>query len=141
MCTGVGRPVPGMSARPSKCNQAEAATAKEIVNAKARLVQGSRSVLTSPIDTTVRTVPASRSLDGYSPSAPSSFARFRSNVPSGRWPAFRAVSRIKQSENPKIRGIGSGVRIADRFIAGVVVTAVLPIRDRDRLRNRRTGGL
>ena len=36
----------------------------------------------------------------YSPSAPSSLERFRSKVPNGRWPAFRAVSRIKQSENP-----------------------------------------
>jgi hypothetical protein len=36
----------------------------------------------------------------YSPSAPSSLERFRSKVPNGRWPTFRAVSRIKQSENP-----------------------------------------
>src|SRR5882724_7862753 len=36
----------------------------------------------------------------YSPSAPSSLERFRSKVSNGRWPAFRAVSRIKQSENP-----------------------------------------
>ena len=32
--------------------------------------------------------------------APSSFARFRSNVPSGRCPALRAVSRTRQSEKP-----------------------------------------
>src|SRR5919109_3585605 len=36
----------------------------------------------------------------YSLSAPSCFDGFRSNVPTGRWPAFRATSRIKQSENP-----------------------------------------
>jgi len=39
----------------------------------------------------------------YNPSAPSSLERFRSKVPSGRRPAFRAVSRIKQSENPNAR--------------------------------------
>jgi hypothetical protein len=38
----------------------------------------------------------------YNLSAPSSFEKFRSNVPNGRWPAFRAVSRIKQSENPSL---------------------------------------
>jgi hypothetical protein len=42
----------------------------------------------------------SKAGSSYRPSAPSSFARFRSNVPNGKWPAFRAVSRIKQSENP-----------------------------------------
>jgi hypothetical protein len=33
--------------------------------------------------------------------APSSFAISRSNVPSGRCPALRAVSRTRQSENPR----------------------------------------
>ena len=36
----------------------------------------------------------------YNPSAPSSLARLRSKVPNGRWPAFRAASRIIQSANP-----------------------------------------
>jgi hypothetical protein len=36
----------------------------------------------------------------YNLSAPSSFPRTRSKVPKGTWPAFRATSRIKQSENP-----------------------------------------
>lgn len=32
------------------------------------------------------------------------FERFRSKVPKGRWPALRAVSRIRQSENPNDGG-------------------------------------
>ncbi len=36
----------------------------------------------------------------YSRSAPGSRARSLSKVPSGRWPAFRATSRTRQSENP-----------------------------------------
>ncbi len=31
---------------------------------------------------------------------PASLPRSRSKVPSGRWPAFRATSRIRQSEKP-----------------------------------------
>lgn len=36
----------------------------------------------------------------YSLWAPSTFPRLRSKVPSGRWPAFRAPSRRRQSVNP-----------------------------------------
>ena len=36
----------------------------------------------------------------YRRAAPSSLLRFLSNVPRGVWPAFRAISRTRQSENP-----------------------------------------
>jgi hypothetical protein len=53
---------------------------------------------------------SARLITGESPSstqnhnrcAPSSLLSSRSNVPSGKWPAFRATSNIKQSENPSL---------------------------------------
>jgi Family of unknown function (DUF5924) len=41
----------------------------------------------------------------YSRAAPSSRLRSLSNVPSGRWPALRAISRIRQSEKPTDGGV------------------------------------
>jgi len=46
--------------------------------------------------------PSRRPVVPYSFAAPSTLLRSRSNVPSGRCPAFRASSTSRQSENPRV---------------------------------------